>query len=360
MNNFSIEYLTGKLYSKEANSIPTFATNQVQNLTKIFPEVSYDLNSTASHRSSPLSMSSSLSSPSSTSTSSSTLTSPESLSPSSSPSSSSTETNGIPFFNTKQVCNFTNIFPEVSYDYKSTASHRSTSSLISVPYTFLSPSSTSLSPSSTSSSNPSSPDSLSPSSSLSSSSTTTSEKPAHSYIALISMSILNSSEKKVLLGDIYQYVMDNFPYYNNKEKAWRNSIRHNLSLNECFIKSGRADNGKGNYWSIHPACIEDFSRGDFRRRQARRRARKNTMSEMSKRPMSYQYDMRYVPMTTSTLPFGSPLCYPQSHFTPNPMTQGLGYQSMAALPRAMASSVSYTMSTNQYQSYQSYLPGLQV
>ena len=57
------------------------------------------------------------------------------------------------------------------------------------------------------------------------------------------MAILSTPERRMLLNDIYQYVMDNFEYYNNNEKAWRNSIRHNLSLNECFIKAGRADNG---------------------------------------------------------------------------------------------------------------------
>ena len=31
-------------------------------------------------------------------------------------------------------------------------------------------------------------------------------------------------------------------------------------------------NDLGNYWAIHPACVEDFARGDYRRRQARRRA----------------------------------------------------------------------------------------
>lgn len=70
------------------------------------------------------------------------------------------------------------------------------------------------------------------------------EKPSHSYIALISMAILSVRDKKMLLGDIYQYIKENFNYYNNEEKAWKNSIRHNLSLNECFIKAGRADNGQ--------------------------------------------------------------------------------------------------------------------
>ncbi|KAK3585306.1 hypothetical protein CHS0354_040253 [Potamilus streckersoni] len=127
-------------------------------------------------------------------------------------------------------------------------------------------------------------------------------KPEHSYIALISMAILSSPSKKLLLGDIYQYVMDNFPYYNNKDKAWRNSIRHNLSLNECFIKCGRADNGKGNFWSIHPACIDDFSKGDFRRRQARRRARK-CMKDfgVSDLPLGYRCNIGYVPMSSSLI-----------------------------------------------------------
>lgn len=100
-------------------------------------------------------------------------------------------------------------------------------------------------------------------------------KPSHSYIALIAMAILSCSSKKMILGDIYQYISENYPYYHNKDKSWRNSIRHNLSLNECFIKSGRSENGKGNYWAIHPANLEDFSNGDFRRRRARRRVRKS-------------------------------------------------------------------------------------
>lgn len=130
------------------------------------------------------------------------------------------------------------------------------------------------------------------------------DKPPHSYIALISMAILSSKEKKMLLSDIYQYIMDNFSYYNNKEKAWRNSIRHNLSLNECFIKNGRADNGKGNYWSIHPACESDFAKGDFRRRQARRRARKSVKeNHVSDSSLNYRYNAGYVPMTSSHIAY---------------------------------------------------------
>ncbi|NWY97653.1 FOXA3 factor, partial [Agelaius phoeniceus] len=96
------------------------------------------------------------------------------------------------------------------------------------------------------------------------------DKPAQSYIALISTAILSSPEKKLLLSDIYQWIMDNYPYFKNKEKSWRNSVRHNLSLNECFVKAGRSDNGKGHFWAIHPANLEDFAKGDYHRRRARR------------------------------------------------------------------------------------------
>ncbi|KAG8594270.1 hypothetical protein GDO81_001137 [Engystomops pustulosus] len=100
------------------------------------------------------------------------------------------------------------------------------------------------------------------------------EKPNQSYIALISRAILSTTEKRLQLSDIYQWIMDTYPYYHNQDKSWRNSVRHNLSLNECFIKAGRSDNGKGHYWAVHPANLEAFSRGDYQRRRARRRIRR--------------------------------------------------------------------------------------
>lgn len=100
-------------------------------------------------------------------------------------------------------------------------------------------------------------------------------KPSHSYIGLIGMGIMSNPEKKMVLSDIYQYILDNYPYFRSRGPGWRNSIRHNLSLNDCFIKAGRSANGKGHYWAIHPANVEDFARGDFRRRRAQRKVRKH-------------------------------------------------------------------------------------
>ncbi|CAH1772308.1 unnamed protein product [Owenia fusiformis] len=118
-------------------------------------------------------------------------------------------------------------------------------------------------------------------------------KPKNSYIGLIIEAILSKPDKRMILGEIYQYIQDNFEQYNNGERGWRNSVRYNLSLNGCFVKSGRANIGKGNYWSIHPECIEDFSKGDYSRRSIRHRTKrgeKGLKSHQSKSPsFSHQY-----------------------------------------------------------------------
>ena len=107
-------------------------------------------------------------------------------------------------------------------------------------------------------------------------------KPQQSYIGLIALAILSSPDQKLVLADIYQYILDNFPYFRHRGPGWRNSIRHNLSLNDCFIKAGRAANGKGHYWAIHTACIEDFKKGDFRRRKAQRKVRRYALFEKNR------------------------------------------------------------------------------
>ncbi|XP_017537527.1 forkhead box protein F2 [Pygocentrus nattereri] len=94
------------------------------------------------------------------------------------------------------------------------------------------------------------------------------EKPPYSYIALIVMAIQSAPAKRLTLSEIYQFLQARFPFFRGSYQGWKNSVRHNLSLNECFIKlpKGLGRPGKGHYWTIDPASEFMFEEGSFRRR----------------------------------------------------------------------------------------------
>ena len=96
-------------------------------------------------------------------------------------------------------------------------------------------------------------------------------KPPYSYIALTAMALFRCPERMLPLSEIYKFIMDTFPYYRKNTQRWQNSLRHNLSFNDCFIKIPRRPDrpGKGAYWTLHPKAIQMFENGSLLRRRKR-------------------------------------------------------------------------------------------
>uniref|UniRef100_A0A8C9FKV1 Forkhead box protein M1 n=1 Tax=Pavo cristatus TaxID=9049 RepID=A0A8C9FKV1_PAVCR len=79
-----------------------------------------------------------------------------------------------------------------------------------------------------------------------------SERPPYSYMAMIQFAINSTERKRMTLKDIYTWIEDHFPYFKHVAKpGWKNSIRHNLSLHDMFVRETSA-NGKISFWTIHP------------------------------------------------------------------------------------------------------------
>ncbi|KAL8751387.1 MAG: hypothetical protein Q9199_006448 [Rusavskia elegans] len=85
-------------------------------------------------------------------------------------------------------------------------------------------------------------------------------KPNYSYASLIGMSILRAPNRRLQLSQIYKWISDTFTYYRVAKDGWKNSIRHNLSINKAFTKVQRPkdDPGKGAYWTIMPGMEAQF------------------------------------------------------------------------------------------------------
>lgn len=88
------------------------------------------------------------------------------------------------------------------------------------------------------------------------------EKPPYSFPCLIGLALMSKPGGQMCVSEIYQYICANFPYFITAKAGWKNSIRHNLSLNKFFAKVERQsdDQGKGSLWAIAPNMTENLKR----------------------------------------------------------------------------------------------------
>lgn len=81
-------------------------------------------------------------------------------------------------------------------------------------------------------------------------------KPQLSFACMIFMAIESSPSRMLPVRDIYSWIMHKFPFYKGAQSGWKNSVRHNLSLNKCFCKveKSKLPRGmympKGSYWTV--------------------------------------------------------------------------------------------------------------
>uniref|UniRef100_A0A3Q3CQ96 Forkhead box protein M1 n=1 Tax=Haplochromis burtoni TaxID=8153 RepID=A0A3Q3CQ96_HAPBU len=132
-----------------------------------------------------------------------------------------------------------------------------------------------------------------------------SERPPYSYMAMIQFAINSRKNRRMTLNEIYMWIENNFPYYRDVAKpGWKNSIRHNLSVHDLFIRETSPD-GKMSFWTIRPEANRCLTLDHVYKHQKRTLpdARKTpTSSERKMKPLLPRTDSYLVPIQLPVTP----------------------------------------------------------
>jgi forkhead box protein N len=89
------------------------------------------------------------------------------------------------------------------------------------------------------------------------------DKPPYSFPCMVGMALMSAPSRSMTVCDIYGFMMEHFPYFQTAKAGWKNSVRHNLSLNKYFCKlerSGSADSAKSCVWAVAPGMEQKLAR----------------------------------------------------------------------------------------------------
>ncbi|XP_027761247.1 forkhead box protein M1 isoform X4 [Empidonax traillii] len=163
-----------------------------------------------------------------------------------------------------------------------------------------------------------------------------SERPPYSYMAMIQFAINSTEKKRMTLKDIYTWIEDHFPYFKHVAKpGWKNSIRHNLSLHDMFVRETSA-NGKISFWTIHPDANRCLTLDQVFKQKSRlpdtlKNVGSKTEPQNSRRkmkPLLPRVNSYLVPIQ---FPLSQPLVLQPSMKVPLSMAQGASLNSLETL-----------------------------
>ncbi|XP_067655809.1 forkhead box protein M1-like [Haliotis asinina] len=77
------------------------------------------------------------------------------------------------------------------------------------------------------------------------------KRPPYSYMVLIQMALQSRADQKMTLREICKWIEETFAFYKYTAKpGWKNSIRHNLSYYQCFIRTSEDKKKHGARWTL--------------------------------------------------------------------------------------------------------------